>query len=138
MSPFRPFAIGAAAIALFSAAYLTGRHAVYAQSQYQMNMDAYKEFQKSDKELNVVYRQLIKKYSTDDTGDAATRKKIVASERAWIRYRDAEADAEASVDVEGGSMYPMEYSTDAAILTDDRIKKLKVLMKGSQVGGPNP
>jgi uncharacterized protein YecT (DUF1311 family) len=49
-----------------------------------LSADAQQDYKKADKELNEVWAGVMKV----DWG--ATKKKIVASELAWIKYRDAE------------------------------------------------
>lgn len=118
----------AAALLLLSTGYIAGRYAAYGQTQFDMDMDSYHDFQKADKQLNTVYQQLIKRYS--DSDDVITRRKIVAAERAWVAYRDAEANMEASAEGEGGSIYPMLVNEFATSITEERIKTLKQVAKG--------
>jgi len=134
MTMLRRFALVAAGIALCSTAYVAGRHAANAQTQPEMNESTYHDFQKSDKQLNVLYQQLIQGYDKKDPYAGKTRKKFVLAERAWIAFRDTEADAEASWQAEGGTMYPMSYNIAAKQITDARIKKLKVLLEGPYPG----
>jgi uncharacterized protein YecT (DUF1311 family) len=49
---------------------------------------------------------------------------LKASERAWIKFRDAECLYE-TVGDEGGSIYPTDYSNCLTTLTDLRTKQLK-------------
>ncbi len=83
-------------------------------------MQAQSKYDAADKQLNTVYKQLLKSYSDSPN----TLKELKASEKAWIIYRDAEAKFECSQS-EGGSIYPMEYSEAMTTLTLDRIKQLK-------------
>jgi len=123
MTPLRRFWLAAAGIALCSTAYVAGRHAAYAQTQAEMNHESYLDYMKEDHKLNVVYQKLLSKYTEPEV--MSTRKKIIASERAWISYRDAEAHMEASVGGEGGTIYPTLFNTTCEELTTERIKTLK-------------
>lgn len=113
-----------AGIAIFTFGYMAAPRVAHAQTQAQMDEQAGDEFQKADLELNRVYRQTLKKLQ-DDGYDPATRKKLIASERAWVTYRDAESEYEASAMAEGGSMYPQVADMAATRLTEERIKLLK-------------
>src|SRR5262245_42747323 len=91
----------AVAVGLLSLAYVAGQRSAAGQTQAEMNDDAYKTFEKADARLNVVYKKLLKMYAGPES--AVTRKKIIAAERAWIVYRDAQGDMQASIEGEGGS-----------------------------------
>jgi uncharacterized protein YecT (DUF1311 family) len=110
--------LGALAISL-----VTGAPVLRAQSQQEMNQTAEADFEKADAKLNSVYKKLLAKQ--DEEG----RKKLIAAERAWVAYRDAEADFEADAAARGGSMEPMIYSGTAKRLTDARIKELAEALK---------
>ena len=56
-----------------------------AGNQIEMNRCAYEDFQKADKKLNETYQALIKKL-----GDKTYIKKLRESQRAWVKFRDAE------------------------------------------------
>jgi len=85
--------------------------------QMEMNECAGAAYQKADKTLNQVYRQLEK------------TPELVASEKAWIAFRDAECKYQAS-GFEGGSMQPMVYANCLQSLTEDRIKQLEQASEG--------
>jgi len=126
MTPLRRFALIAAGIALCSTTYIAGRQSAQAQTQAEMDNMAYHDFLKADKKLNVVYQQLTKKYSDSDS--AVTKGKIVAAERAWIKYRDLEGDMEASIGGEGGSIYPTIYEMTRQDVTEERTKRITRLI----------
>lgn len=92
--------------------------AVLAQSQSEMNLEAAREAERADKELNKVYKQVL--VSLDDEG----AKLLKASQRAWISFRDAEA-AFAADEARGGSMAPMLYSGTLGRLTEQRTEMLR-------------
>jgi uncharacterized protein YecT (DUF1311 family) len=70
-----------------------------ATSQGQMNDCAHTAYRTADKTLNEVYRSASARVS----GDAAAKKKLVAAQRAWIVFRDAECDFVASGTGEGSA-----------------------------------
>ncbi|MBD9556958.1 lysozyme inhibitor LprI family protein [Ensifer adhaerens] len=73
-----------------------------ASDQATMNACADKALKASDAELNALYKQIQGRLKDD----ADKTKLLVAAQRAWIAYRDAECDF-ASSGVAGGSAQPM-------------------------------
>jgi uncharacterized protein YecT (DUF1311 family) len=95
----------------------------------EMNQETYKSYQKVDKELNDVYKRILKEYSPD----TAFIKNLKTAQRLWVQFRDAEVSTKFSDPkpyIAYGSMYPMCWSTEMMELTEERIKKLKVYMTG--------
>lgn len=93
-----------------------------AQTQGEMNAGAGADFEKSDRELNAVYKQV-------HTGlNDESREKLKAAQRAWIAFRDAEAEFRADRVARGGSIYSMILFEEKKRLTDIRIKELKELL----------
>ncbi len=104
-------------------------------SQAELNMCAYNDFAKADKELNTLWPQ-VKKFAVD--GDAALEgndkgyvKALLASQRAWIAYRDGQCELY-GFQSRGGSMEPMLVSGCKAQMTGARIKELKSILEVSQ------
>ena len=89
----------------------------YPQSQPEMNAQSQADFEKADVRLNAIYKKTLA------TLDEVGKKKLIASERAWLAYRDAEATFEADSE-RGGSMAPMIYNQACLELTEARIKQL--------------
>jgi uncharacterized protein YecT (DUF1311 family) len=116
-------------ISAVAGAYIAGRHAAYAQTQLEMNESAYQDFLKADAKLNAVYVKLLHSYNPKDEYEGRTHTKIIAAEKAWITYRDAEADMFASMEAEGGSLYPAIFSNECAALTEDRTKAIEAEVK---------
>ena len=96
---------------------------VHAQSQPEMNQQANEEFVKADNALNKVYKQLLSKI------DKQSREKLKAAQRAWIEFRDADADLAADLEARGGSMWPLICSTRRCELTEARTKELLRMLK---------
>lgn len=94
----------------------------HAQTQAQMNQEAAADFKKADTELNKVYPQVLAKL------DAEGKEKLKAAQRAWVAFRDAQADLEAD-SARGGSMAPLLRSTSMTQTTQDRIKQLRAFLK---------
>lgn len=96
---------------------------VQAQTQGEMNATAAQDFKKADVEMNRVYAKLMGKL------DAAAQNKLKTAQRAWVAFRDAEAELHADLAARGGSMAPMEYEATRADLTIARTKELQQMMK---------
>jgi uncharacterized protein YecT (DUF1311 family) len=98
--------IGVFALAMFASS------AAWAQTQTDLTRNAVAGAQRADAELTQLYHRLKKTPA------------LVAAERAWIAYRDAECRYEHHATPDG-SMYPMESAMCAEAITRDRIEVLK-------------
>ncbi|MDB6173636.1 MAG: hypothetical protein JWL59_2947 [Chthoniobacteraceae bacterium] len=92
------------------------------QSQSEMNLQAQKDFEKADAKLNSVYKKLIAAL------DAGGQAKLKAAQRAWIAFRDAEAEFQADAEARGGSMAPLIRAATAEELTKKRTEQLSVVI----------
>lgn len=79
----------------------------------------------ADRALNQVYQQVTQRLAGPDLLDR--RKALLAAQRAWIAFRDAQCRLD-SVGVDGGSAYPMIYADCIAGLTQARTAKLKTYL----------
>ena len=95
----------------------------FAQTQLEMNDDAIRAYEKVDKELNLVYKQVIGKMSEQE------KTKIKTAQRKWIKMKESSCTKEAAK-YEGGSMYAMIYHDCLAIKTKKRISELKKILIG--------
>lgn len=93
-------------------------------NQHELNMHAQEEFEKSDAELNRLWKEL------QPLLTPGVKAKLLDSQLLWIKFRDAEAAAQAMI-FDGGSMAPMMYSTSLKSTTDARIRDLKAWIKNS-------
>ena len=94
------------------------------QSQQGMNRCAGDAYERADKALNAQWRQVLAQY--DDPG---AKKLLLESQRAWLKYRDAQCEA-AAYDNRGGSIWPLINSGCLASLTRQRTQELKELIDG--------
>ena len=94
------------------------------QTQSETNRQAAAEFERADGQLNNVYSKVLG--AASDVG-VERRRKLVETERAWLVYRDVEAEYEAD-EYRGGSIRPMVYDEALATLTNERIKTLRSLL----------
>jgi uncharacterized protein YecT (DUF1311 family) len=100
----------------------------FSQTQLELNETEHKNFLKADKELNQVYQTIIKEYKSD----TEFIQNLKASQRLWIRFRDAEMNMMYPDRRPGhyGSIHPMCWSIYKTELTNERIKKLKKWLTG--------
>ena len=91
--------------------------------QATMNACAAQSFEKSDKELNGLYKQI----ETRLADEADAKRLLVAAQRAWIAFRDAECKFSSSA-VAQGSAYPMVAAQCRDKLTKDRIGDFKTYL----------
>ena len=110
--------------AAFSLLVLTT--STFAQSQREMNLQAAADFAKADAALNKLYTKVLA--ALDDEG----KKKLKVVQRAWVVFRDAEADLQADSEARGGSMAPLIYDGTRTTLTNERIKAFKEMLKNSE------
>jgi uncharacterized protein YecT (DUF1311 family) len=106
------------ALATFFALTTSG---LFAQDQATMNSEAAADAQKADKELNVVYKELM------GTLDEEAQALLKTSQRAWIVFRDAEAAFSAD-EMRGGSASPLLYHGSMTRLTEARTLWLRQRM----------
>ena len=105
-------------------------------TQADMNQCAYEDFEKADKELNVVYKQALKSQEDVDKQSAEINpiyvgavKALKKAQRAWIDYRDGHCDG-VGYEAVGGSMQGMLISGCQATMTTARTKELRELIQG--------
>jgi len=89
-----------------------------AQSEGEMTRQAIADFDRADAELNAVYTHLMRSLGPSD------QKLLRDSQRAWLKFRDAEIKFRAARG-QGGSLYPMLIATYEARLTRNRTKELR-------------
>ncbi len=94
--------------------------------QSSMTQCAALDFEKADKELNGVWPKLKAdaEASDKDTDKREYADALLASQRAWIAFRDAECKWQ-GFEMHGGSGEPMLYYGCLARLTQQRIKQLQ-------------
>lgn len=97
-------------------------------TQLQMNMLSQQGYIKADKELNKIYKQIMKKYAKDKL----FIKKLKASQRLWIKLKDANLEAvfpEQNKRLNYGSIYPLSRDSALEIYTLERIRFLKQFLE---------
>jgi uncharacterized protein YecT (DUF1311 family) len=103
-----------------------------AQTQADMNQCAAEDYRTADAAMNAQWAETRAAMiawdkaspPSDDTGAA---KRLLASQRAWLAFRDTACDLE-GYSVEGGSMQPLIISSCLAELTKRRTEELKSLV----------
>ena len=95
-----------------------------AMDQMTMNACADEAFKKSDAELNARYKEVQRRLKDDTQAE----KFLIAAERAWVAFRDAQCEFSAASSI-GGSIHPMIYSGCLSRLTKARINDLKGFLR---------
>lgn len=92
------------------------------------------DFEKADAELNRVWPEVKRGAQESDAGSGKTEylDALMASQRAWLAYRDAECIWQ-GFEAHGGSMEPMLVNACLADMTSKRIKELQ---GDEAAGGP--
>lgn len=91
-----------------------------ANTQMEMNDCAAADLRAADTRLNTTYNEVTARLRGLDQ----SRRLLVASENAWIQFRDAECEF-ATNQSNGGSAHPMVLAECKAAVTKDRIKQLR-------------
>lgn len=98
------------------------------QDQSTMTLCAGLDYDKADKELNKLWPSIKSAAAESDQGvsaeDGGYLKALMASQKAWIAFRDAECNWQ-GFEAHGGTMEPMLVNGCLARLTEERIKQLK-------------
>lgn len=90
-----------------------------ATTQLQMNQCARDALATADAEMNRLYR---KQMSAIDT---ARKKRLQASQRAWLKYRDSACLYETGPRAQSGSIWPMQVALCQAAFTRERNETLR-------------
>lgn len=104
----------------------------FSQTQSEINQEASDNYKKADKELNVTYQKILKKYKSD----TAFLKNLKIAQKIWITFRDAEMLTKFPNRDSGyyGSIQPTCWSNYLQELTEERTLKLKIWLAASQEG----
>jgi uncharacterized protein YecT (DUF1311 family) len=124
--PMRALRIGFCALLCATLSAASAARAAECADQTQNGRDVCADAadKKADAALNAAYKEIIRRLK----GDAAATKLLIAAQKAWIAYRDAECDFSSSA-IAGGSIYPMVYSLCLEAATEERTKELGVFLK---------
>lgn len=106
-----------------------------AQTQAEMNQDAYGLFQYADKELNEVYVKILTHYKED----TIFIENLIKAQRLWVQFRDAELNIKfpAYPDNHYGSMLPMCRAFYLKEITENRTETLKVWLDVEELDACN-
>lgn len=104
----------------------------FAQTQLDMNQKGNDSYRKADKELNEIYKQILVEYKSD----TLFINNLKASQRIWIKFRDAELIVKYPERDPGyyGSIHSVCVVNYLEKLTRERIKTLKVWIEGVDEG----
>jgi uncharacterized protein YecT (DUF1311 family) len=105
----------------------------YSQTQAEMTELAKADYEKVDKELNIVYKAILKEYSKNEL----FIEKLKTAQRYWIAYRDAELAMKYPEEdklLNYGSAYQMCGWNYLANMTMERTLRLKLWLNDSNEG----
>ncbi|MEM6752234.1 MAG: lysozyme inhibitor LprI family protein [Cyanobacteria bacterium P01_C01_bin.38] len=88
------------------------------QTTLEMRVCAGQSYEKADRKLNLVYRQLKPRLG------ASQQNKLVNAQRAWIQFRDQSCAFEGAF-AEGGSLEPVLKASCLTDVTEQRVKDLQ-------------
>jgi len=118
------------AFILFSIFFMLGINA-YCQTQDDLNSKAKSTYEKTDKELNQVYKEILKDYKSD----TIFIKSLRIAQRQWIKFRDAQLNMKypnyPNTDGSASSMCRYYYLKE---LTEERVKELRKWTDGIDEG----
>ncbi|MDP2143902.1 MAG: lysozyme inhibitor LprI family protein [Gallionella sp.] len=102
------------------------------ENQLSANMCASFSAAKADELLNERYQQLYEQLTK-----SSNKKRLLAAQRAWLKFRDANClyEAQGSSE-EGGSKFPMEYDQCVERLTMQRAAKIEEFLECTVNGCP--
>ena len=103
-------------LSALEAVCLKDRIGAYPLTQRDMNMSAHASAEQAEAEMNALLEKLYRKGEPDKV-------KLKQSQEAWGAYCEAEAKLHASL--EGGSMWPLIYSSERSSLTSERNARLR-------------
>ncbi|HEY9178713.1 MAG TPA: lysozyme inhibitor LprI family protein [Flavipsychrobacter sp.] len=103
-----------------------------AQTQLEMNVEAYNAYMRADSQLNTVYNKILAEYRENKSFITHLKK----AQRAWINFRDAEVNAKYPPEERPyyGSVFPVCHSIYLQQLTEIRINDLNVWLTGIEEG----
>lgn len=103
-----------------------------AQTQQDMNAEAYNEYMRADSQLNSVYNKILVEYREYKSFITHLKK----AQRAWINFRDAQMNARFPPEERSnyGSVYPLCHSFYLQELTETRINDLNIWLTGIEEG----
>ena len=90
----------------------------FSQTQAELTRREFARFEQADAKLNKVYKEFL------TTCDGVRKEKLVKAQRAWLGYRDTEAELE-SDGFRGGTAERMTSAGVLANLTEERAKSLQ-------------
>ena len=106
---------------------------VKAQTRSVPSQEPCDQYKKSDSDLNRVFQQVLREYK----GDIRFIRKLKASQRAWLAYRDAQLQAlypKPDTLREYGSAFRMCSCLALDELTNERVKILRRWIEGTEEG----
>ncbi len=97
----------------------------FAQTQMEMNQQAYKDYLKADAEMTNIYKKVQKKLITPKE-----QKLLLDAQRAWIKFKEVQCKS-AAESYDGGSVQPIIYSGCLQKLSEEKTKHLNEYLENN-------
>ena len=95
----------------------------FAQSQMEMNQQAFADYKKADAKMTALYKKVQKIIA-----DPKEKSLLLEAQRTWTKFKEAHCRSISAAE-QGGTIYPLIYTTCLQQLTEDRIIQLKIYLK---------
>jgi len=102
-----------------------------AMTQTDMNICSWQSYQRADAELNAAWSRAAERAKEMDRnaaeydGDADAHARLLAAQRAWLKFRDAHCLAENGEREGGGTIWPLLQNGCLEALTEARTAQLR-------------
>ena len=102
------------------------------RSQMNMNICSFYDYKLLDAELNTNYTKQLERLK----GSPAA-KRLIAAQRAWLRYAESDCLYQAGPREESGSIWPFQHNTCMSAHLKQRIAVIKEFLECTQGGCPS-
>jgi len=102
------------------------------RSQMNMNICSFYDYKVVDAELNIYYASQLSRLK----GSPAA-KRLIAAQRAWLRYVESDCLYQTGPREESGSIWPFQHNTCMSAHLKQRIEVIKEFLECTQGGCPS-
>ncbi|WP_370182512.1 lysozyme inhibitor LprI family protein [Alteriqipengyuania sp.] len=100
-------------------------------TQTAMNICSWQSYKRADEELNAVWKQAAARAKQSDAaaaeydGPTDAFARLLAAQRAWLEFRDAQCLAENGKREDSGTIWPLLQNSCLEALTEERTNQLR-------------
>jgi uncharacterized protein YecT (DUF1311 family) len=102
------------------------------RTQTYMNICSFYDYKVLDSELNSLYKQQLQRL-----GNSAARRRLIAAQRAWLKYIESDCMYQTGPREESGSIWPLQHNVCMAAHFKQRIELLRSYVECTQNGCPS-